>query len=355
MARLIYLGQMVPLEDIDEADPESELLYGWRGMSLKERKNRPMLKGVVTTWPEREMIATCDPKARGLEAQKQEHDPERTARLHLGNDACRCGIYALKKIDLDMLDHPLLALCVLDGVLVEGTTGYRAERVRLEQLWWNPAAQTRGHIRSDSVDFLWALKDYDIPWQIGLPPIDNIDPIAHPKYEEMKGQLKDYGHWRDYQKKKDREADEVAAERAFSAAFASTSTYYPGSGPAPNSGAGSSTDSLTHLLSRISQQGGCIGRRCRLTPQRDVERCRSILVHTDGRASPGKEHLTLTIDDSEVRRSATSVIARCVTELLKHHARTDGGNSPAPEPSGYTVQQLQKEQRSMWDRLRRKR
>lgn len=352
MASLSFpIEPIASLAEIDESEPESELLYGWRGMSLTKSENRPMLKGVIHVWPEREMVAVCDPRVQPLEIQ--EVDPEGMARLHLSNDNCRCGIYALKKINIDMLAYPVLALCVLDGVLVEATKGYRAERVRIEQLWWNPAAAARGSIRPDSVDFLWAFKDYDIPWQIGLPPIDNIESFAHPLYEDMKGKLGNYGHWRDYQKTKDREAGEAAAERAFVKAFASGEIARPGSAsdPRPGSSSSLSTDVLTSIL----QQAGCVGRRCTLATERDIELRATVFLHTDGKASPDEDYLVVPIGDRELRKGVQQAAARVVTELRAHHARTDAAKSASKDPPGYSVQQLQKEQRSMLDRLRGKR
>jgi hypothetical protein len=104
---------------------ERLLITGYRGYNLVTSytvNNHPVLAGLFGyIWPSRSMIAECD----------ENH------KKHIPSKNCSCGIYALSTLE-EMFNLRFNVLfmtkCALYGRVLEGTKGYRAEKVEILEI-----------------------------------------------------------------------------------------------------------------------------------------------------------------------------------------------------------------------------
>ena len=144
-----------PLSEVEDRDRP---LYGLRSWNLRVVPD-PMLFSPILGdgWNEREMIAACEGKSKNVVA-------------HLEGGKCGCGIYAMKKMQhvsgFPSSETLVYGVVSLHGAVLEGERGYRAERARIERLYW-PTTCALGSIESAVMATLE--KRYECP-VTALPP-----------------------------------------------------------------------------------------------------------------------------------------------------------------------------------------
>lgn len=117
---------------LDSITPVDEVVQGYRGYTLVWGKGGLCLRGTRVEWPTATYVATCGSGDTEL------------AAYHLGGKECQCGLYVFSNQPEVPEEFPIWAHCVAYGWVVPYERGWRAEKVRIDSLYYTPPANQIG-------------------------------------------------------------------------------------------------------------------------------------------------------------------------------------------------------------------
>lgn len=159
------------LIEVDES-----IFIGWRIYGLRWRANGLALHGTIIPWDRPTLSARCE------QYKQPALSPQEKCRNHLLMGKCSCGIYARDTLQDNEYWDPrsravqIITRCVAWGAVYKASYGWRAENVRIEQMW---LGEPPGN---DFIAICGSKTDRNLSWEYGFPSDDTCDKLGLIKY-----------------------------------------------------------------------------------------------------------------------------------------------------------------------------